>query len=69
MIQIRHERLSDIDAREALLDNAFGESRYRKSSERPRERQSSATATMTPIGTTTLKRARSQWLYLCCPEA
>ncbi|MCX7297713.1 MAG: N-acetyltransferase, partial [Hyphomicrobiales bacterium] len=37
MIQIRHERLSDIDAREALLDNAFGESRYRKSSERLRE--------------------------------
>ena len=37
MIQIRHERLSDIDAREALLDAAFGESRYRKSSERLRE--------------------------------
>lgn len=37
MIQIRHERLSDIDAREALLDLAFGESRYRKSSERLRE--------------------------------
>jgi predicted N-acetyltransferase YhbS len=37
MIQIRHERLADIDAREALLDVAFGESRYRKSSERLRE--------------------------------
>ncbi|MDI1342484.1 MAG: N-acetyltransferase [Pseudolabrys sp.] len=37
MIQIRHERLADIDAREALLDAAFGESRYRKSSERLRE--------------------------------
>ena len=37
MIQIRHERLSDIDEREALLDNAFGETRYRKSSERLRE--------------------------------
>lgn len=37
MIQIRNERLSDIDAREALLDAAFGESRYRKSSERLRE--------------------------------
>lgn len=37
MIQIRHERFSDIDAREALLDNAFGETRYRKSSERLRE--------------------------------
>jgi len=37
MIQIRHERLADIDAREALLDNAFGEARYRKSSERLRE--------------------------------
>ena len=37
MIQIRHERLADFDAREALLDNAFGESRTRKSSERLRE--------------------------------
>jgi predicted N-acetyltransferase YhbS len=37
MIQIRHERLADLDAREALLDNAFGETRYRKSSERLRE--------------------------------
>ncbi len=37
MIQIRHERPADIDAREALLDTAFGETRYRKSSERLRE--------------------------------
>lgn len=37
MIQIRHERLADIDAREALLDNSFGETRTRKSSERLRE--------------------------------
>ena len=37
MITIRHERLSDIDAREAVLDAAFGEARYRKSSERLRE--------------------------------
>src|SRR6478736_2482448 len=37
MIQIRHERFTDFDAREALLDAAFGESRYRKSSERLRE--------------------------------
>lgn len=37
MIQIRHERLADIDAREALLDQAFGETRTRKSSERLRE--------------------------------
>lgn len=37
MIQIRHERLADIDAREVLLDDAFGESRTRKSSERLRE--------------------------------
>jgi predicted N-acetyltransferase YhbS len=36
-IQIRHERPSDIDAREALLDLAFDETRYRKSSERLRE--------------------------------
>lgn len=37
MISIRHERLSDIDAREVLLDDAFGDTRYRKSSERLRE--------------------------------
>ena len=37
MIQIRHERFADFDAREALLDAAFGETRYRKSSERLRE--------------------------------
>lgn len=37
MIQIRHERRVDLDAREALLDTAFGETRYRKSSERLRE--------------------------------
>jgi len=37
MISIRHERFADIDAREALLDQAFGDTRYRKSSERLRE--------------------------------
>ena len=37
MIQIRNERLADLDAREALLDAAFGDTRYRKSSERLRE--------------------------------
>ena len=37
MTTIRHERLSDIDAREAILDQAFGEERARKSSERLRE--------------------------------
>jgi predicted N-acetyltransferase YhbS len=37
MISIRHERACDIDAREALLDQAFGDTRYRKSSERLRE--------------------------------
>lgn len=37
MIQIRHERLADVNARETLLDQAFGENRYRKSSERLRE--------------------------------
>jgi predicted N-acetyltransferase YhbS len=37
MISIRHERASDIEAREALLDEAFGDSRYRKASERLRE--------------------------------
>jgi predicted N-acetyltransferase YhbS len=34
---IRHERLSDLAAREALLDEAFGDTRFRKSSERLRE--------------------------------
>lgn len=34
---IRHERLSDVEAREALLDEAFGDTRYRKASERLRE--------------------------------
>ena len=37
MIMIRQERPKDIGAREALLDEAFGEARYRKSSERLRE--------------------------------
>ena len=37
MTTIRHERPNDIDAREALLDRAFGEVRARKSSERLRE--------------------------------
>jgi predicted N-acetyltransferase YhbS len=37
MITIRHERVSDVAAREALLDQAFGESRFRKTSERLRQ--------------------------------
>ncbi len=37
MTTIRHEKLSDIDAREALLDEAFGDTRTRKASERLRE--------------------------------
>jgi predicted N-acetyltransferase YhbS len=37
MISIRLERPGDIAAREALLDEAFGEERFRKSSERLRE--------------------------------
>lgn len=37
MLTIRHEKLIDIDAREALLDEAFGDTRARKSSERLRE--------------------------------
>ena len=37
MVTIRHEKLADIDAREALLDEAFGDTRSRKSSERLRE--------------------------------
>lgn len=37
MVTIRQERFSDVGAREALLDSAFGEKRMRKSSERLRE--------------------------------
>jgi predicted N-acetyltransferase YhbS len=37
MITLRHERSVDIPAREALLDQAFGETRFRKTSERLRE--------------------------------
>ncbi|MGD9769258.1 MAG: GNAT family N-acetyltransferase [Pseudolabrys sp.] len=36
-ITIRHERLRDIDARENLLDAAFGEARFTKSSQRLRD--------------------------------
>jgi len=39
MVTIRHERAADIAAREALLDEAFGETRFRKSSERLREQR------------------------------
>jgi predicted N-acetyltransferase YhbS len=37
MLTIRHERQGDIAVREAILDQAFGEERFRKSSERLRE--------------------------------
>jgi predicted N-acetyltransferase YhbS len=37
MITLRHERLADVEAREALLDEAFGDTRARKTSERLRE--------------------------------
>jgi predicted N-acetyltransferase YhbS len=37
MITLRHERAADTPAREALLDDAFGEARYRKTSERLRD--------------------------------
>ena len=37
MITLRHERLSDVKAREALLDEAFGETRRRKTSQRLRD--------------------------------
>jgi len=39
MITIRHERSADIPAREALLDQAFGGKRRRKTSERLRDGQ------------------------------
>ncbi|MFY9882840.1 MAG: N-acetyltransferase [Pseudolabrys sp.] len=37
MITLRHERPADVEAREALLDQAFGETRARKTSQRLRE--------------------------------
>jgi len=37
MVTIRQERNADVKAREALLDEAFGETRYRKSSQRLRD--------------------------------
>ena len=37
MITLRHERPCDLAAREALLDEAFGDSRARKTSQRLRE--------------------------------
>ena len=37
MTTLRHERQTDVKAREALLDAAFGETRYRKSSQRLRD--------------------------------
>jgi predicted N-acetyltransferase YhbS len=37
MTTIRKERITDIDAREALLDRAFGDARYLKAAERLRE--------------------------------
>ena len=37
MITLRQERNADIEAREAPLDQAFGDTRYRKTSERLRE--------------------------------
>jgi predicted N-acetyltransferase YhbS len=37
MVTIRHERPTDIAAREALLDLAFGDARFAKASERLRE--------------------------------
>jgi predicted N-acetyltransferase YhbS len=37
MITLRHEGPTDVKAREALLDQAFGAARYRKSSQRLRD--------------------------------
>ena len=39
MIALRQERPADIEAREALLDAAFGETRTRKTSQRLRDRR------------------------------
>jgi predicted N-acetyltransferase YhbS len=37
MISLRQERPTDVEAREALLDNAFGDTRTRKTSQRLRD--------------------------------
>jgi predicted N-acetyltransferase YhbS len=37
MISLRHERATDVEAREALLDQAFGDPRARKTSQRLRD--------------------------------
>ena len=37
MIQIRHERFADFDAREALLDACFGEHRHARTCQRLRD--------------------------------
>ena len=37
MITLRQERPTDVEAREALLDEAFGDTRRRKTSQRLRE--------------------------------
>jgi len=37
MITLRQERPADVEAREALLDQAFGDTRYRKTSQRLRD--------------------------------
>ncbi len=42
MVTIRHERPSDLAAREALLDGCFGAARFAKTSERLREGRSPA---------------------------
>jgi predicted N-acetyltransferase YhbS len=42
MVTIRQERRSDVPAREALLDAALGEARFKKASERLREGRSPA---------------------------
>jgi predicted N-acetyltransferase YhbS len=42
MITVRHERPADVKAREALLDEAFGATRNRKSSQRLRDGRLSA---------------------------
>ena len=37
MISLRQERPADVEAREALLDQAFGDTRTRKTSQRLRD--------------------------------
>jgi predicted N-acetyltransferase YhbS len=58
MTTIRQERSSDVAAREALLDRAFGGARHAKTCERLRERRRKTTGWSAPCGSGTCRRDR-----------